>query len=110
MYCWLGSGPCLTMPTWLAHLYGPATLPARLQMQTKHWDLALFRTFPPSSFLETSDICALEHGVRWGAQFHPRIDPCDSTGERLMSIGRRPRQDWPTPCLVPCCWRTWPWA
>ncbi|KAL4437542.1 hypothetical protein ABPG77_003523 [Micractinium sp. CCAP 211/92] len=58
----------------------------RHEMQTKHWDLALFRTFPPSSFLETSDICALEHGVRWGAQFHPRIDPCDSTALFVHTI------------------------
>lgn len=62
-------------------------------MQSRSWGLALFRTFPPSSFLETSDICALEHGVRWGARFHPRVDPCDSTG------GLRAR--WP-PCPPGC--------
>lgn len=58
----------------------------RREMQSRSWGLALFRTFPPSSFLETSDICALEHGVRWGARFHPRVDPCDSTALFVHTI------------------------
>ncbi|KAL4452067.1 hypothetical protein ABPG75_007729 [Micractinium tetrahymenae] len=58
----------------------------RSELRSKRWGLALFRTFPPSSFLETSDICALEHGVRWGEGFHPRIDPCDSTALFVHTI------------------------